>query len=82
MIHESLVETILRSGKVSGIELAEKGVTALLVGLTPNDPRSPQVKALLQAHFDDARKTASATDALRSTFVTACLAPTFLGIGL
>ncbi len=55
---------------------------ALLVGLAPADPRSADVKALLQAHFTEAQKTASATDALRSTFVTACLAPTFLGIGL
>jgi hypothetical protein len=54
----------------------------LLVGLTPSDPRTPAVKALLLAHQAAALKTATATDALRSTFVTACLAPTFIGVGL
>jgi hypothetical protein len=53
-----------------------------IVGLTPNDPRTPAVTALLAGHFADAQKTATKTDALRSTFVTACLSPTFIGVGL
>jgi hypothetical protein len=54
----------------------------LLVGMPPTDPRAAQVKTLLTLHFTDAKKTNSATDALRSTFVAACLSPTLIGIGL
>lgn len=54
----------------------------LLLGLPGADPRSAPARALLQAHFTAARQTATASDALRSTFVTACLSPTLIGIGL
>jgi hypothetical protein len=55
----------------------------IIMALTSSDPRSPQAKTLLRAHFD-AAKTAgqSATDALKSTFVTACLSPSAVSIGL
>lgn len=56
--------------------------TSLIIGLTPSDPRSAQVKTLLKSHFTEAQKTGTKTDALRSTFVTACLSPTFIGVGL
>lgn len=56
--------------------------TALLVGLAKTDPRWQPVRALLAQHFQDAQKSASKTDALRSTFVAACLSPTLLGVGL
>jgi hypothetical protein len=37
----------------------------------------------LRSHFDAAVKQgASASDALKSTFVTACLAPSSVGIGM
>jgi hypothetical protein len=53
-----------------------------VVGLAPEDPRAPQVQALLKAHFTQASQTQSASNALKSTFTTACLAPTFIGVGL
>jgi hypothetical protein len=57
---------------------------SLVMGLTPSDPRSAQAQQLLLAHFTSATQQAgtSATSALRSTFVVACLAPSATGIGL
>lgn len=54
----------------------------LLLGLPGGDPRAAPARALLQAHFTQAQQAASASDALRSTFVAACLSPTLIGIGL
>ncbi len=54
----------------------------VMVGVPPSDSRAPAVKALLTAHFTEAQKTTSNTNALRSTFVTACLSPTFIGVGM
>ncbi len=56
--------------------------TAIVVGLVKSDPRYAPVRTLLAQHFADAQKTANKTDALRSTFVTACLSPTLVGMGL
>jgi hypothetical protein len=56
---------------------------SLIMGLTPSDPRSAPAQQLLTAHFTSAQKMgASASDALKSTFVTACLAPSAVSIGL
>ncbi len=55
----------------------------LLVALTASDARSAPSIAALRLHFDSAVKTgASASDALKSTFVVACLAPSSISIGL
>lgn len=54
-----------------------------LMALTPSDPRSAPSVAALQSHFDAALKTGAApTDALKSTFVVACLAPSAVSVGL
>jgi hypothetical protein len=54
-----------------------------VMALTPSDPRSAPAQTLLQAHFTAATKTgASASNALKSTFVAACLAPSSVTIGL
>ena len=54
-----------------------------LMALTPSDARSAPSVAALKAHFDAAVQSgASRTDALASTFVVACLAPSTLAIGL
>ncbi len=53
-----------------------------LMGLTASDPRTTQVKTLLRSHYTTARASQSASDALKSTFITACLSPSLLGIGL
>ncbi len=54
----------------------------LMVGLAPSDPRSPGVTDLLHTHYTTALTTQSTSDALKSTFVTACLSPTFIGVGM
>lgn len=56
--------------------------TTLLVGLAPSDPRRAAIAAALEQHFNDADVTQSKSDALKSTFVAACLSPTFIGVGL
>jgi hypothetical protein len=54
-----------------------------LMALTSNDPRTAPATGILRSHFDAAVKQgASASDALKSTFVTACLAPSSVGIGM
>jgi hypothetical protein len=54
-----------------------------LMALPASDARAPQATALLRGHYDAALgQGASATNALRSTFVTACLSPSFVAIGL
>ena len=56
---------------------------ANIMGLTAGDPTSATATQLLTEHFDAAMQAgASRTDALKSTFVTACLSPTSVAIGL
>ena len=53
------------------------------MGLTAADPVSATVTQLLNDHYAAAMAAgATAGDALKSTFVTACLAPTSVAIGL
>ena len=53
------------------------------MGLTAGDDRTADVTAALTDHFTAAMGSgATATDAMRSTFVAACLAPSFIGIGM
>ncbi|HEY2510346.1 MAG TPA: hypothetical protein VGI39_05810, partial [Polyangiaceae bacterium] len=55
----------------------------IVMGLPPSDPRSTQASAILTSHFQAAVASgASASDALKSTFTTACLAPSAVAIGL
>ena len=54
-----------------------------IMGLTAADPNHAAVLQLLKEHYDAAiAAKASPTDALKSTFITACLAPTSVAIGL
>jgi hypothetical protein len=57
---------------------------SIVMGLTASDPRASAVTTALKDHFTAAQQQAgaSATDALRSTFVAACLSPGFIGIGM
>jgi hypothetical protein len=56
---------------------------SLVMALVPSDPRATPAAGLLKAHFAAAvAQGASASDALKSTFVTACLAPSAVSIGL
>jgi hypothetical protein len=54
-----------------------------IMGLTTPDPRSTPAQQLLSGHFAAAMQSgATATAALQSTFVAACLAPTAVSIGM
>ena len=56
---------------------------ANIMGITSADPVSATVTQLLSDHYAAAMAAgATAGDALKSTFVTACLAPTSVAIGL
>ena len=55
----------------------------ILMGLTPSDPRSASATQILTSHFTSAVQSgASPSNALKSTFTAACLAPTSISIGL
>lgn len=55
----------------------------VVMGLAPSDVRAGPAQALLQSHFNAAVQSgASASDALKSTFVASCLAPSATSIGL
>jgi hypothetical protein len=54
-----------------------------VMALPPSDARSVPAQALLQAHFEASLATgASPSDALKSTFIAACLAPSSISVGL
>ena len=54
-----------------------------VMALAPSDPRAAPAATLLQSHYDAAvQQGASRTNALKSTFITACLAPSATAIGL
>ena len=56
---------------------------SIVMALTPSDPRAAQAQAILASHFQAAMQAGqTATDSLRSTFVAACLSPSFIGIGM
>jgi len=56
---------------------------ATIMALSPSDPRSTPATALLQSHYTASmQQGASASNALKSTFVTACLAPSAVSIGI
>jgi hypothetical protein len=61
----------------------------LVAGLPSSDPRAPLLAGALMAHFNEAMaskldggKKVTATDALQSAFVVACIAPSAVSIGL
>jgi hypothetical protein len=55
----------------------------IVMGLAPSDPRAAGATTILEGHFTDAMaQGATASDALKSTFVAACLAPSAISIGL
>ena len=57
---------------------------SLIMGLTASDPRAPEATMLLQAHFTAAQQQSgtTATQALQSTFIAACMAPSAISIGM
>jgi hypothetical protein len=64
-------------------EAAVADFVNIVMGLVTSDPRSSPAITLLKQHFAAAvQQGATASDALKSTFVTACLAPSSISIGL
>jgi hypothetical protein len=64
-------------------EAAIADFVSLVMAMSPSDPRAAQASAILTSHFTAAMQSgAVATAALRSTFVAACLSPSFIGIGM
>jgi hypothetical protein len=57
---------------------------SLMMGIVPSDERYAPAVAALRAHFDAAKTQpmATASLALQSTFVTACLAPSLTSLGM
>ena len=56
---------------------------ALVMAMPPSDPRAAQATTILTSHFSAAVQSgATPKDSLRSTFVSACLSPSFIGIGM
>jgi hypothetical protein len=57
---------------------------SIVMGLTSSDPRAAQANAILTQHFQDAMnvKGTTATAALQSTFVAACMSPSAISIGM
>jgi hypothetical protein len=56
---------------------------SLVMGLVPSDPRSAKATTILKQHYTSAtQQMATPSDALKSTFVSACLAPSAVSIGL
>jgi hypothetical protein len=54
-----------------------------VMSLTSSDPRAAQAKSILTSHFHAAMQAGqTASDSLKSTFVAACLSPSFIGIGM
>jgi hypothetical protein len=55
-----------------------------MMGVVPSDPRSTLLETALQGHYTSAVGTSGVkpTDALKSTFVVACLTPSLIGIGM
>jgi hypothetical protein len=55
-----------------------------LMGVQDDDPRFAQINSILQTHYQNAQTSGGlkASDALKSTFVAACLSPSVAAIGM
>jgi hypothetical protein len=69
--------------KSSDVTTAISDMVSRIMGYPPSDPHYAQAVQILQSHQQSAVSAkASATNALRSTFVLACESPTSVGMGL
>ncbi|HET7506416.1 MAG TPA: hypothetical protein VFK02_35595 [Kofleriaceae bacterium] len=58
-------------------------LVSLVMAMPSSDPRAAQATSILTSHHAAALDAgATPTDALRSTFLAACLSPSFIGIGM
>lgn len=71
------------STSAMSIQLALDDLVATVMALPRGEARNVSARAVLQAHFDEAKASGlSSSDALKSTFILACMAPTSVAIGL
>jgi hypothetical protein len=65
-------------------DAAIRDFVSIVMALAPSDARSATARSLLTSHFNSAlaRPGTTPTDALRSTFVAACMAPSAMSVGL
>jgi hypothetical protein len=71
------------SSSQTNVNAAIADFVANLMAVMPDDPRSPIMVQKLTAHYQQAMmNSATASDALKSTFVVACLSPNVAGIGM
>jgi hypothetical protein len=65
-------------------EAAIADFVGTVMALVPSDPRAARARQLLEGHFTEAaaQPGSSPGQALRSTFVVACLAPSAISVGL
>lgn len=63
-------------------DVALDDFTSLLVGIPKGDPDFAATRAVLAKHYVDAQQIATKANPLRSTFIAACMSPTFSLIGL
>jgi hypothetical protein len=56
----------------------------LVMGIVPSDPRAAQLTTALKGHFDDSKAQSgmTATSALQSVFMVACMSPSAVSIGM
>jgi len=67
----------------SSPDVAIADFVSTLMALPASDPRSGPAATLLESHYSASKQQgASASNALKSTFVTACLAPSAVAIGI
>ncbi len=83
-----LAERVIDAGSASRYSSARPAealddFVATLMAIVPGDPRTPDIRQILQEHFDGAKESgASASDALKSTFTLACASPPSVLVGL
>ena len=67
----------------SNVNAAVEDMVSKVMAIPPTDPKHAAAVSILKAHNTAALKTGgNATNAMRSTFTAACLAPSSLGQGL
>ncbi len=74
---------VYSSTSQAGIDSAIADFVANIMAIVPDDPRSAIMTSKLTTHYQQAiQNSATASDALKSTFVVACLSPNVAGIGM
>ena len=78
-------ERIVGAGAVFDSALGSAGVVTLvtrLMGLPSEDSRFSDAVLLLTEHFESAKALSNDRNAMQSTFIVACMAPSLIGVGL